>query len=257
MQQAASSGPTTREKIQSPAISNHFSCISSNDPLTVDSTYEIYADWVPIPNEAGFSDQWDLQSGLGGSYAQTQSLYLIPRNPSLSVDQTLTENLEREQHGYVPLGTAQLPGSLTNEPEVVMVDLDLPHPPEDHSAKAETLYRCSWGGGGQPCSSHIEGRSGPVRSHLREHGVTVKDRDVTACRWAGCDQRLRFGNLPRHIIEFHLGIRIKCSAPGCKFSTTREHTMKLHREISNGCSAASSVLMHIPEFSPASGSSVV
>lgn len=64
------------------------------------------------------------------------------------------------------------------------------------------------------------------KGHLLMHGHKHRGKVVVQCPWAGCSDRLRWMNIPRHVRFIRLGVRMAC--PNCKKSFTRAWGLTKH-----------------------------
>ncbi|KAI6112799.1 hypothetical protein F5141DRAFT_741058 [Pisolithus sp. B1] len=76
------------------------------------------------------------------------------------------------------------------------------------------------------CAVPLEGTTTSIYRHLRRHGLIHNHRDRAPCPWPGCHRDMRWGNVARHIIENHLGVRLRCMF--CRRSYTRLESLKAH-----------------------------
>ncbi|KAN0092917.1 hypothetical protein V8E55_003701 [Tylopilus felleus] len=89
-----------------------------------------------------------------------------------------------------------------------------------------------------PCTQPLDGTSWSIRWHLYMHGHKHPRREIVQCPWAGCCDKLRWMNIPRHIRSVHLGARMVC--PTCERSFTRSLGLTKHIA-SKKCSVAATV----------------
>ncbi|KAF8554442.1 hypothetical protein OG21DRAFT_1061468 [Imleria badia] len=89
-----------------------------------------------------------------------------------------------------------------------------------------------------PCNRPLDGTLQSIRQHLSLHGHKHQGRDMVQCPWAGCSDKLRWMNIPRHIRSIHLGVRMVC--PTCERSFTRPLGLAKH-VASNKCSVVTDI----------------
>jgi uncharacterized protein (DUF983 family) len=91
--------------------------------------------------------------------------------------------------------------------------------------------------GNMPCNQPLDGTLVSIRWHLSMHGYNHQGREMVQCPWAGCSDKLRWMNIPRHIRSIHLGVRMVC--PTCERSFTRSLGLAKHVASSRKCSVVS------------------
>ncbi|KAI6013041.1 hypothetical protein EDC04DRAFT_2609433 [Pisolithus marmoratus] len=84
-------------------------------------------------------------------------------------------------------------------------------------------YPCPLGGG---CTSLLEATTKSLYAHLPLHGYRHKHRDRAFCPWPKCSRPSRWGNVARHIIERHFGVKTQCKYCGKTFK--RNGDLKSH-----------------------------
>lgn len=88
-------------------------------------------------------------------------------------------------------------------------------------------YTCPLGTG---CTFPLEATTKSLYAHLPLHGHNYKHRDRAPCPWPGCSKVSRWGNVGRHIIERHLGVKMECEYCGKTYK--RRGDLKAHMK---GC----------------------
>lgn len=105
-------------------------------------------------------------------------------------------------------------------------------------------YTCPLGTG---CTFPLEATTKSLYTHLPLHGHNYKHRDRAPCPWPGCSKVSRWGNVARHIIESHLGVKMECEYCGKTYK--RRGDLKAHMkgcvEYLNAKSAESAYMPHI------------
>ncbi|KAI6035684.1 hypothetical protein EDC04DRAFT_2190372 [Pisolithus marmoratus] len=84
-------------------------------------------------------------------------------------------------------------------------------------------YPCPLGGG---CTSLLEATTKSLYAHLPLHGYRYKHRDRAFCPWPKCSRPSRWGNVARHIIECHFGVKMQCKH--CWKTFKRKGDLKSH-----------------------------
>ncbi|KAI6094158.1 hypothetical protein F5141DRAFT_416064 [Pisolithus sp. B1] len=80
------------------------------------------------------------------------------------------------------------------------------------------MYACPLGSG---CTLPLEGTTASIYRHLRQHGLIHKHRDRAPCPWPGCSREMRWGNVARHVIESHLGVKAHCMFCGKGYARSK------------------------------------
>lgn len=78
------------------------------------------------------------------------------------------------------------------------------------------------------CMLPLEATFSSIREHLRIHGYFYRDRQRARYPWAGCSQEM-WTNVPRHIRESHLDVKICCEKCGKEYKRNEAlaaHTTK-------------------------------
>ncbi|KAI6035683.1 hypothetical protein EDC04DRAFT_2190120 [Pisolithus marmoratus] len=78
------------------------------------------------------------------------------------------------------------------------------------------------------CTLPLEGTTTSVYRHLRQHGLIHKHRDRASCPWPGCPKEMFWGNIARHIVESHLGVKLHCMFCGKEY--TRSENLHVHKK---------------------------
>ncbi|KAI6012825.1 hypothetical protein EDC04DRAFT_727306 [Pisolithus marmoratus] len=92
-----------------------------------------------------------------------------------------------------------------------------------HVNNTTILPVCPWEAG---CTLPLGITTGSVYAHLRVHGFIRKHSDRTRCPWPLCSQGMLWGNVARHILERHLGMRVQCIF--CGHTYTRNEVLQVH-----------------------------
>ncbi|KIJ08162.1 hypothetical protein PAXINDRAFT_18681 [Paxillus involutus ATCC 200175] len=80
--------------------------------------------------------------------------------------------------------------------------------------------------GGAICTQPLYSTMASLREHIRMHGHKHPGRSSVQCPWMGCQDRLQWENMPRHIASIHMGIRLQCERCGKLF--TRAKALEKH-----------------------------
>ncbi|KIJ60395.1 hypothetical protein HYDPIDRAFT_117314 [Hydnomerulius pinastri MD-312] len=130
-------------------------------------------------------------------------------------------------HGFHPMGLDIVPGPVaasqaTSDEHVTTPLYTVLAPPSQHVCHLAP---------GAACADLLLGTVPSIRAHLRNHGHKHKENSVIPCPWAGCNKRLRWMNVPRHVRSVHLGVRVWCGKCGRPF--TRERGLEVHLALTN------------------------
>ncbi|KAG1828528.1 hypothetical protein EV424DRAFT_510175 [Suillus variegatus] len=104
------------------------------------------------------------------------------------------------------------------------------------------VHPCDWKG----CRMHIPVELKQVSKHLKQyHGIntsaTSEDTEKITCLWSGClDTHTKPGNLSRHVLTSHFGVRWICSH--CQSSLSREDAFRRHSLERPNCQSAEVVV---------------
>ncbi|KAG2055655.1 hypothetical protein BDR06DRAFT_331387 [Suillus hirtellus] len=144
-------------------------------------------------------------------------------NPVRSSDKSMVQDMLLEVNGVNP----------------ILIAWDALH---EHDTEVR-VHPCDWKGG---CRMHIPVELKQVSKHLKQHhgintSATSGDTQKITCLWTGClDTHTKPGNLSRHVLTQHLGVRWICSK--CGSSLSREDAFRRHSLESSSCQSAEVVV---------------
>lgn len=98
--------------------------------------------------------------------------------------------------------------------------------PAHSTGNLQRTYPCPLGSG---CAVPLEGTTTSVYRHLRRHGLIHGHRDRAPCPWPGCHKDISWGNVARHIVERHLGVKLPCTFCGKLY--TRKDSLNAHMRV--------------------------
>ncbi|KAI6025309.1 hypothetical protein PISMIDRAFT_340141 [Pisolithus microcarpus 441] len=98
--------------------------------------------------------------------------------------------------------------------------------PAHSTGNPQRTYPCPLGSG---CAVPLEGTTTSVYRHLRRHGLIHGHRDRAPCPWPGCHKDISWGNVARHIVERHLGVKLPCTFCGKLY--TRKDSLNAHMRV--------------------------
>jgi len=107
----------------------------------------------------------------------------------------------------------------------------------DHESTI-TVHPCDW----DNCTMHVALQQKHVSKHLQQrHGIntsaTSEDTQKVSCRWLDCvHAEVKPGNMARHVLSTHLGVRWKCQTCGRPY--TREDAFRRHAQEKPSCQFA-------------------
>lgn len=89
-------------------------------------------------------------------------------------------------------------------------------------------YPCMWSSHGHQCGHHIEGEKNRIAQHLRDFHNFVCDEKQMTCLWDQCDTLLQRRNVARHIVTYHLGVKVLCKH--CGIPLSRQDAKRKHQK---------------------------
>ncbi|KAL4074312.1 hypothetical protein J3A83DRAFT_2719246 [Scleroderma citrinum] len=89
-------------------------------------------------------------------------------------------------------------------------------------------FSCRWSHHGTQCPGSLEGEKNSVARHLRDYHDFVCDGEQVVCAWEHCGSTLQRRNVARHIVAFHLEVKVYCRY--CHMPLSRQDANRKHEK---------------------------